>query len=129
MNLELPIIMTIVDRRRSWAAMIYVHATIEVKPGRRAEFLAEFRKIIPLVRAEQGCLEYGPAVDHGTDITAQADLRDDIVEVVEKWESVEALNEHLNAPHMVMYRPKVRDLLVGTTLRIMRPAEEANPRD
>jgi len=109
--------------------MIYVHATIEVKPGRRAEFLAEFRKIIPLVRAEQGCLEYGPAVDQITDIPAQAELRDDIVEVVEKWESVEALKEHLNAPHMVTYRPKVRDLLAGMTLRILRPAEEPTARD
>ena len=109
--------------------MIYVHATIEVKPGRRAEFLEEFRKIIPLVRAEQGCLEYGPAVDQLTDIPAQGDVRDEIVEVVEKWESVEALKEHLNAPHMVAYRPKVRDMLVGLTLRIMRPTEEPSPRD
>lgn len=109
--------------------MIYVHATIEVKPGRRADFLEEFRKIVPLVRAEQGCLEYGPAVDVVTDITAQADVRDDIVEVVEKWDSVEALKEHLVAPHMVTYRPKVRDMLVGTTLRIMRSAEEPTARD
>lgn len=109
--------------------MIYVHATIELKPGRRADFLEEFRKIIPQVRAEQGCLEYGPAVDHVTDLPSQAEVRDDIVEVVEKWESVDALKEHLNAPHMVSYRPKVRDMLVGTTLRIMRPAEEPNARD
>ena len=35
--------------------MIHVIATIEVAPGRREAVLAEFHKIVPLVRAESGC--------------------------------------------------------------------------
>ena len=41
--------------------MIHVIATIEVTAGRRNDLLAECRKIVPLVRQEAGCLEYGPA--------------------------------------------------------------------
>ncbi|HAB11390.1 MAG TPA: antibiotic biosynthesis monooxygenase, partial [Planctomycetaceae bacterium] len=41
--------------------MIFVLATIELAEGRRDDFLAAFQQVVPLVRAEEGCLEYGPA--------------------------------------------------------------------
>ena len=34
--------------------MIYVIATLEVKPGKREAFLAEFHRNMPKVRAEKG---------------------------------------------------------------------------
>ena len=43
--------------------MIHVIATIELVPGTREAYLAVFRKLIADVRAEKGCLEYGPAID------------------------------------------------------------------
>ncbi len=43
--------------------MIHVIATIELGPGRRESFLAEFRRLVPEVLAEDGCIESGPAVD------------------------------------------------------------------
>jgi quinol monooxygenase YgiN len=102
--------------------MIHVIATIEVALGRREEFLAEFRRIVPLVRAEAGCLEYGPAVDVATGISAQAPPRDDVVYVVEKWASLEALHAHLAAPHMTEYRNRVKDLVAGVRLQVLQPA-------
>ncbi len=42
--------------------MIYVVATIELVEGKREEFLAEQRNLLPLVRAEAGCIEYVPTV-------------------------------------------------------------------
>ena len=48
--------------------MIHVLATIEVAPGRREEFLAAFQELVPDVRAEKGCLEYGPAIDLATTV-------------------------------------------------------------
>ena len=78
--------------------MIHVIATIEVVHGKREEFLTEFRKNVPAVKAEAGCLEYGPAIDLQTDIAAQLPLRSDIVTVVEKWESLVALKAHVTAP-------------------------------
>ena len=102
--------------------MIHVIATIELVPGRRDEFLAEFRKLAPTVRQEQGCIEYGPAVDAASDIPQQARKGDDTVTVVEQWESIEALKAHLAAPHMQQYRERVKDLVTGTTLHILQPA-------
>src|SRR4029078_7568042 len=87
--------------------MIHVIATIELHPGRREAFLTEFRALVPRVRAEEGCIEYGPALDLATDLEAQAPTRPDVVTVVEKWESVGHLKRHLDAPHMRSYREKV----------------------
>ncbi len=102
--------------------MIHVIATIEVRPGRRDDFLAEFRKNVPTVRAEAGCLEYGPAVDVATGIAAQAPPRDHVVVVVEKWADLDALRAHLAAPHMAAYRERVKDLVVGASLQVLQPA-------
>ena len=103
--------------------MIIVLATIELHPGKRADFLGEFRKLVPKVRAETGCHEYFPAIDTVSGLAVQGPARDDIVVVVEKWESVAALEAHLIAPHMMEYRPKVKDFVKKVSLQILSPAE------
>ncbi|MFO0906911.1 MAG: putative quinol monooxygenase [Isosphaeraceae bacterium] len=102
--------------------MIHVIATIEVKPGRRPDFLAEFHRLVPQVRAEDGCIEYGPTVDADTGIGAQVGPRGNVVVVVEKWASIDHLKAHLAAPHMNVYREAVKDMLVGLELVILDPA-------
>jgi quinol monooxygenase YgiN len=101
--------------------MIFVIATVEVKPGKREAFLAEFHKNVPNVKAEQGCIEYGPTVDLASGIKAQIPLRENAVTIVEKWESLSALQAHLVAPHMTAYRERVKEIVVGTTLQILEP--------
>src|SRR3990172_2140971 len=101
--------------------MIHVIATIRTAAGRRDDFLAAFRELVPLVRAEAGCLEYGPAVDLETPISGLPPNRDDVVTVVEKWESLAALQDHLAAPHMLRYREKVKDLVAGLGIRVLQP--------
>ena len=101
--------------------MIYVIATAELQPGCRDKFLAEFHKIVTAVREEKGCIEYGPTVDAQTDIGSQLQTGADVVTIVEKWESVDALKAHLVAPHMQEYRPKVKDLVKNTSLHILQP--------
>ena len=102
--------------------MICVIATLEVAEGRRGDFLTEFRKVVPKVLQEGGCLEYGPMIDLPTSIGAQAPPRDNAVTVVEKWESIDALEAHLMTPHMIEYRKTVKDIVVGTALQVMEPA-------
>ena len=102
--------------------MIHVIATIEVKPGKRDAFLAEFHRVMPLVRAEAGCLEYGPTVDVASGIGAQGPLRDNVAVIVEKWESLAALQAHLQAPHMAEYRVRVKELVVYVQLQVLQPA-------
>jgi quinol monooxygenase YgiN len=102
--------------------MIHVLATIELVEGTREAFLVELHRIVAAVRAEKGCLEYGPAIDVPTGIAAQAPPRTDTVMVIEKWESVEALQAHLVAPHMQEYRGRVKDFVRKVTLQVLAPA-------
>jgi quinol monooxygenase YgiN len=97
--------------------MIHVIATIELAAGKREAFLAEFHKLMPLVHAEAGCLEYGPTIDVPADIPRQIPVRDNVVTIVEKWESLEALRAHLQAPHMANYRVRVKDMVMGRSSR------------
>ena len=102
--------------------MIHVIATIEIVAGKRDAFLNEFRALVPRVRSEAGCLEYGPTVDVASGVPAQGTPRADVVTVVEKWRDVPALQAHLVAPHMQEYRLRVKHLLRSTTLQILEPA-------
>ena len=102
--------------------MLHVIATIELNPGTRDAFLAEFRKIVPLVLAEPGCIDYGPTIDAATDLERHARVGDDTVVIVEKWTTLDALKAHLAAPHMTAYRPKVKDYVRASTMRVLTPA-------
>ena len=43
--------------------MIHVLAIVTTRPGLREQVLREFRANVPAVLAEEGCIEYGPAID------------------------------------------------------------------
>ena len=101
--------------------MIHVIATIQLNPGTRDAFIKEFLRLTPLVRAENGCLEYGATIDVATPIAIQQRAGDDVVIVVEKWASVEALQAHSSAPHMGDYRERVKNYVKGVQLLITRP--------
>jgi quinol monooxygenase YgiN len=101
--------------------MIHVIATIELNPGTRDAFLGVFRRLVPLVHAEAGCIEYGPAVDVASGSPAQPPVRADVVTVVEKWADVAALQAHSKAPHMAQYRIDVKDYVKGVTLQVLEP--------
>jgi quinol monooxygenase YgiN len=102
--------------------MIHVLATVELHPGTRDKFLAELRQVVPKVRAEQGCVEYTPTIDAPTSLPVQGDRRDNVVVIVERWESLQHLEAHLVAPHMIEYRPKVREFIDRVSLQILEPA-------
>ena len=102
--------------------MIYVVATIQLNPGQRQAFLALQRDLLRLVRAEQGCLEYAPSVDVAVSDPPKTPLRDDVVVMQEKWESLEALKAHFTAPHMQEFRGKVKHLVVGTKVEVFEAA-------
>lgn len=98
--------------------MITVIATVQCTAGNRDKFIAEFKALVPDVLNEVGCIEYGPTVDAATDIGKQHTDADRVT-IVEKWESVDALKAHLEAPHMLAYRPKVKDFVASSELRIL----------
>ncbi len=102
--------------------MIHVVATITLNPGVRAAFLDVFRWVTPLVRAEEGCIEYQATIDVPTTIPVQDGPWEDVVTVVEKWATLDALYAHTQAPHMTEYRAKVKDFVVGVKLQVTEPA-------
>jgi quinol monooxygenase YgiN len=102
--------------------MIHVIATIRTKTGRRSELLQAFQALVPKVRAEAGCIEYGPAIDVDSGIAGLPAPRGDVVTVVEKWNDVAALKAHLAAPHMLSYREAVKDMLADVEIRVLEPA-------
>jgi quinol monooxygenase YgiN len=102
--------------------VIHVIATVELAPGTREAFLVEFRRIVPLVRAEAGCLDYGPTIDLPTGIAVQSPVRDNVVTVVESWESLDALRAHTVAPHMQEYRARVKDYVIRVQIQVLQPA-------
>ena len=100
--------------------MIHVIAILTAKPGRRAEVLAAFRANMPAVHAEQGCIEYGPALD--TEGAFGAKFGPDVLVVIEKWDSLDALRAHGASPHMAAYGAKTRDLLANREIHVLSPA-------
>jgi quinol monooxygenase YgiN len=73
------------------------------------------------VRDEDGCIEYGLAVDSGTDIPGVAPPRPNVATVIEKWASPAALEAHLNAPHMAKYRERAKEMIVGVSIQVLKP--------
>lgn len=102
--------------------MIYVVATIQLTAGQRASFLAEQKHLLPLVLAEKGCLEYAPTVDVSLEEPPKRPLRDDVVVMQEKWETLEDLRAHLVAPHMGAFREKTKHLVIGVKIEVFEDA-------
>ena len=102
--------------------MVHVVALITAKPGKREEILKHARANLAAVRAEKGCIEYGPVVDADNALPFQTKLGPDTFMVVEKWESMDALKAHAAAPHMAAYGAKVKDLLASRVIHILSPA-------
>jgi quinol monooxygenase YgiN len=102
--------------------MIHVVALLTTKPGMREQVLEAFRANVPAVRAEDGCIEYGPAVDAEGLGSFQAKVGPDTFVVIEKWRDVAALKAHAAAPHMAAYGAKVKDMLAGRVVHVLSPA-------
>ena len=100
--------------------MIHVIAIIPAKPGKREDVLAAFRANMPAVHAEEGCIEYGPAIDASTGTPAK--FGEDSFVVIEKWASAEHLKAHAASPHMKAYGEKTRDLLADRKIHVLEPA-------
>lgn len=102
--------------------MVHVIAIITVKPGQRESILTHFRANVPAVRAENGCIEYGAAVDLDPALKFQTAFGPDTFVVVEKWASPDALKAHAAAPHMAAYAAKTKDFIASRVIHILQPA-------
>ena len=101
--------------------MIYVIASIHVKKGRLQDFIEIFKSNVPNVKEEKGCIQYFPTVDINADLPPQI-LDENIVTVIESWNNLDALREHLVSPHMLAYREKVKDIVEDLSIKVLEEA-------
>ena len=101
--------------------MIYVIATIELEPNSRENYLEILKNNVVHVKAEAGCLQYEPAIDINSGLPLQETVKDNVVVIIEAWESLDHLDDHLKAPHMLAYRDEVANYVKRVSVRIMAP--------
>jgi quinol monooxygenase YgiN len=102
--------------------VIQVLAVIQAQPGMRETLLEAFRANMAAVLAEEGCIEYGPAIDAEGAGNVQTAFGSDTFVVIEKWASLGALEAHLKTPHMVAYGAKTRHMVASRTIHVLSPA-------
>lgn len=102
--------------------MIHVIAIITAKPGQREKIMEAARANIPAVLAEDGCIEYGCAVDAEGLGGFQTKFGPDTFVFIEKWRDAQALKAHAAAPHMAAYAGKVKDMVASRVIHVLSPA-------
>ena len=101
--------------------MINVIASVHIKEGLVSDFIKLFKSNIPNVLSEKGCVEYVPMIDLPTGLPPQ-ELNKNVVTIIEKWESLEDLQAHLSAPHMVAFQKKEKDFVDKVSLKVLQEA-------
>lgn len=98
--------------------MIHVIASITVKPGKREEFIDIFMDTLPAIYNEAGCIEYMLTVDVDTGSDIQ-EKDENVVTVIEKWESLDASNVHFSSPHMAQLYRDIQDLTDEIRIQVL----------
>jgi quinol monooxygenase YgiN len=101
--------------------MISVIASVRVKAGKVPEFLKMFKANVPKVRQKKGCREYFPAVDVQTDLPLQS-LDDHVITIIEKWESLEDLRNHLMSPQMQEQLEREKAFVEEVIIKVLKEA-------
>ena len=99
--------------------MIYVVATVTLRPSSRERFLAEFKKVSADVRREVGCWDYFATADVASGLARQGELRADVVTILERWRDLPDLQAHSTAAHMLRFREKVKEHVISTALQVL----------
>ncbi len=90
--------------------MIYLIATITIKPGSLPDFIDAAKTCIAATRRETGCISY----DLNQSLTD-----DNTLVFVERWESEEALQGHFNAPHFQVWREAGAPYIIDRKIEIV----------
>ena len=93
--------------------MIYVIARAEVAPDKFQDYLEELRRIVPEVRAEDGCIGYEPCAD--------LNGGGNFVTIIEMWESEAHWRKHMTTAHMAGFKAAAGAWRVGNTVYAVKP--------
>ena len=92
--------------------MTYLLAHLTCRPGHRPEFMAAAKTMIAATRLEPGCVVY----DLNISITDPQSMI-----YAEAWQSREALAEHFETPHMVVWRKASEGYFTERRIEIIHP--------
>lgn len=93
--------------------MIFVIATMKLKPGTRDKVLAAAKPCMEATRKEKGCIFYDLNV-------SQTDP--DLLTFVERWESREDLGAHAKSDHIKVWRAASGEHVESRSVEIITPA-------
>lgn len=82
--------------------MIIIEGTIRVRDMAAAR--PHIRAVVEATRAEQGCIDYAFAEDV---------IEPNLIRITERWESIDALKAHAQAPHFLAWRARGEELGVS----------------
>ncbi|MEL6483202.1 MAG: putative quinol monooxygenase [Pseudomonadota bacterium] len=85
-------------------------AQITAVAGKEALVRAELEKLVPITRAEAGCLQYDLHVDNENP---------GFFVFYENWESRELWQTHMNAPHLAAYMAATEGAVANFVLNEM----------
>lgn len=98
--------------------MLYIIATLKVKPGKAAAAMAAAKPCIEGTRKEPGCLSY----DLHQSVTDPETLV-----FVERWKSRADIDAHMQMPHFKAWREQGPELIADRKVEIITPAEVTSP--
>jgi quinol monooxygenase YgiN len=98
--------------------MIYVVVTMKIAKGRMNEFLDACREVRPHVLRERGCLGYEHTREVASPLGIQEPVDPDRITLVERWDSLAALQAHGKAPHMATFAARVKGLRESVVARV-----------
>ena len=87
-----------------------------------ADYIAKTRAVVPAVRAENGCRMYTLLEDAETSWEKPMRFGERTLWMIEKWDSIDALKAHLEAPHMKAFGPTVRGMRASGTFHVLQEA-------
>ncbi len=101
--------------------MINVVASLTIREDVFDEWLELFKANVPNVLGEEGCVFYDPNIDFdsGWDRQAKDPL---VVTVLERWETMDALDAHSKAPHMAALREATKGMVTSVQLKVLEKA-------
>ena len=93
--------------------MIYVVATLKIRPGSAPQVLEAAKKVIAATTKEKGCVSYD---------LHQSITQPETLVFVERWEARENLASHFTQPHMTEWRAAGGPHILERKVEIIDPA-------
>lgn len=99
---------------------VWVLCRFDLKPDADIEAYKRLTlDVVPKVRAEDGCRLYTLLQDSSADWDKPMRFGERTMWMVERWDSVDALKAHLEAPHMKAFGPAARAMRSGGTFHVL----------